>query len=147
MATLHPSAYDFKSTFPVPRDADMRRAGRQGLLDQKESRDVSDGDWVAFQHQCWAAEMQSLHGEVRYLKYAAARGIDPATGRTLRNPQHWPQRLQHLQREIRRIEARLHGLLGDYSNYFDWRAADAFGQFVIEQSSDAAALPAQAELF
>lgn len=147
MATLDFDGYDFLNCFPAPNDASRHLAGRQGMLDQKENAGMDDGDWVAYQHACWTAELRELHKGLRYLRWAELRGIDPATGRALRNPQRWPAIRHQVLAETRSMEAQLCALLDDYSNYFGPEAADRFGDFVRRTLDAEAGQPAQVELF
>ena len=61
MPTLDPHGFNFITRFPVPNDARMHRAGRQGMLDQKEDPALSDAQWIACQHEAWANELIATH--------------------------------------------------------------------------------------
>lgn len=147
MATLDPNDYDFVDRFPVPNDEERHRAGRQGVLDQKEDAAVSDGDWIAFQHSCWAHELRGHHETLRYLRWAVARGVDPHSGRPPRDPQRWPALRDQAARAIQGTQSTLEALLSDYADYFGQQAADRFGGFVMRGIEPDAGLPAQADLF
>lgn len=147
MATLDAEAFNFIDRFPVPNDAERNKAGRQGLLDQKEDANMTDGDWVALQHQAWLVELRNLHEVVIYLRWAMDRGLDPATGRPPRSVQRWPTLLEKIKTEIRRTEAHVQGLLDDYSNYFGSTATEQFAEFVARNASTCSVIDAQGELF
>lgn len=61
MPTLDPHGFNFITRFPVPNDARMHRAGRQGMLDQKEDPALSDAQWIACQHEAWANDLIATH--------------------------------------------------------------------------------------
>lgn len=147
MATLDAAGYDFLHSFPPPSDANWHRAGRQGMLDQKEDACMGDGDWIAYQHACWTAELRELLKGLRCLHWAESRRIDPRTGRAVRNPQRWPGVRDQALAEARSIEAQLCALLDDYSNHFGPEAADRFGDFVRRTLDAEANQLAQRELF
>jgi len=147
MATLEPADYDFVTRFPVPNDEERHRAGRQGMLDQKEDARMSDGDWIAFQHACWAAELRGLHEGLHYLRWAESRGVDPRTGRAPRDAQRWSAIRDQVLIEVRSTEAQQRALLDDYANHFGLEAADRFGGFVMQTLDPEAGQPAQVELF
>lgn len=142
MATLDPSDYDFVDRFPVLNDEERHRAGRQGVLDQKKDNAMSDGDWIAFQHRCWAHELCGHHKALRYLRWAAVRGVDPQTVRAPRDPQRWPALHDQVVRAIQIKQRTLEGLLSDYADYFGQSAADRFGGFVMHDIDPDAGLPA-----
>ena len=147
MATLDPNGYDFVDRFPVPNDEERHRAGRQGVLDQKEDDAMSDGDWIAFQHGCWTQELPEHQEALRYLRWAVARGVDPHTGRAPRDAQRWPALRDQVVRAIQGSQRTLEGLLSDYADYFGQQAADRFGSFVMHSINPDAGLPEQGDLF
>lgn len=147
MPTLDLVDYDFIERFPVPHEDECHRAGRMGILDQKEDDDLSDGEWLAFQHREWAEELRQLHYEARHLEWALKRGIDPVSGRPPRNPGQWDSIRRRITGEIERTRTTLDGLLGDYASYFGNAAADRFGGFVMTTLVLDIEQPAQVELF
>ena len=66
MPTLDPHGFNFITRFPVPNDARMHRAGRQGMLDKKEDRALSDAQWIACQHEA-LGERADRHAPARAL--------------------------------------------------------------------------------
>ena len=130
MLTLDAARYDFKESFPVPRDDDRHRAGRQGLLDQKEGPEVSAAQWVAIQHREWFDELRGYHLERFYLQACMSSHVDPGTGQPPRSPQAWAAMATRMQAEVLRLEVMVGGMLGDYADHFGRDAAEAFGAFV-----------------
>ncbi|RRS01143.1 hypothetical protein EIP75_21430 [Aquabacterium soli] len=130
MNTMHASAFDFRVVFPVPRDEERRRAGRLGLLDQKEDPSSSDADWVAFQHQAWRDELTAHYVERRYLLACIDAHADPGTGKPPRVPDTWWKIETRARAEVLMIDVMVDSMLGDYADHFGRAAADAFEAFV-----------------
>jgi hypothetical protein len=117
------------------------------MLDQKADARMSDGDWIAYQHDCWAAEQRAMHKGLHYLRWAESRGVDTRTGRAPREAQRWPAIRDAVRAEVRSMEAQLRALLDDYANHFGVEAADRFGGFVMRTLDLEAGQSAQVELF
>jgi hypothetical protein len=147
--TLDPRKFDFVTRFPVPDDARMHRAGRQGMLDQKEDATLSDAQWVALQHAAWASELIASHLASECIGWALAHGIDPASGQPPRSRERWPSIAERLASEHRHHDQYRGALLADYANYFGEPAALRFAAFIAERARDAGegCAPAQRELF
>jgi hypothetical protein len=142
---IDPTDYDFTQAFPPPDDAALHRAGRQGILDQKEDPALSDGAWLALQHQCWLHELCAYGERVAWLAYCLAQGLDAASGERPRTPAQWPVLQTTLRNELTRCEQQRADLLEDYACHFGAPAAQRFGAFALAQCRDLA--PAQRSLF
>ena len=138
-------AFDFVHSFPPPDDDNMRRAGRQGLLDQKENDDMSDADWLALQHECWMGELDAYAGAAELLAACIAQGVDAATGERPRNAAIWPRLRAGMETERARCLQQRVDLLDDYARYFGVQAADQFDAYTASQHC--AVVPAQGSLF
>lgn len=131
MLTLHSSRFDFRESFPVPLDEERRRAGRQGLLDQKEDQHVPDAEWVAFQHRAWCEELRACHVMRAYLQACIAACVDPGTGKAPRTPEAWPAIEVRARAEVVHLGVTVGAILSDYADHFGHEAADAFAAFAI----------------
>lgn len=146
--TLATEGFDFRETFPVPLDDARHRAGRQGVLDQKEDDTVSDAEWVAFQHRAWCEELSSYHVQRAYLLACGAACVDPDTGKPPRDPRAWPGIEARSRAEAARLDASLHAILGDYADHFGHDASDSFAAFVRAAAQGCGDVgPAQRSLF
>jgi hypothetical protein len=148
MKTLGIEGFDFKDAYPVPRDAERRRAGRQGLLDQKEDAGASDAEWVAFQHQAWCNELCGYHHTSAYLLACIEAHVDPGTGLPPRAPASWHQIETRARVEVVRLAVIVDAIVSDYADHFGVCAAQAFADYVLaEQRARASVQPAQPSLF
>ena len=126
-------AYDFEQCFPPPRDSELNRAGRQGMLEQKEDKDLSDAEWLAIQHACWRTELEAYAQGAALLTHCVAQGLDPHTGQRPRTSALWPPLQARMKAEIERCEEQRRALLDDYARYFGEAAAIRFDAYVTAQ--------------
>ena len=138
-------AYDFEQRFPPPHDSELNRAGRQGMLEQKEDKDLSDAEWLAIQHACWRTELEAYAQGAALLTHCVAQGLDPHTGQRPRTSALWPPLQARMKAEIERCEQQRRALLDDYARYFGEAAAIRFDAYVTAQCRTVA--PAQQCLF
>jgi hypothetical protein len=137
--------YDFERCFPPPQDNELHRAGRQGMLDQKEDRHLSDAEWLAIQHACWRTELETYVQGAALLGHCLAHGLDPHTGLQPHARALWPRLQTSLKAEIEHCEQQRRALLDDYARYFGETAAKRFEAYVNAQCQPVA--PAQQCLF
>lgn len=129
---MTPSTPDFLHTFPRPRDEELNRAGRQGILEQKEDDAQSDDEWIAFQHRCWSEEFHDGLLTLDYLDFCLARGLHPATGARPRRLTQWPHVEDDIRKEQTTLRQHLDALFDDYGNYFGDQAAQQFRTFLTQ---------------
>ena len=144
---VDPVAFDFQHSFPMPDDAELHRAGRQGLLDQREDDGMSDAEWLAVQHQCWIEELDAYAAAINTLAYCVERGLDVSTGKRPRHAHAWVQIKRSMERELEQSRAQREGLLADYANYFGDTAAQRFEAYCQARSSEPMPMVVQGELF
>ena len=130
MLRLEARGFDFRESFPVPRDDLLREAGRQGLLDQKEDPQSSDAQWVALQHCAWCDELRGYHVERAYLEACLEARVDPGTARPPRAAEAWPAIETRMRAELLRLDVMVSAILGNYADHFGCEAAEAFAAFV-----------------
>lgn len=123
---LDPAEFDFCESFPVPLDDEMRKAGRPGLLDQKEDSDVSDAQWIALQHRAWFEELHGFHLERAYLQACIKAHVDPGTGQAPRAAAAWSSIETRARAEVLHIDVTVSAILSDYGAHFGCKAAEAF---------------------
>lgn len=133
--------------FPSPMMMSVTGRGAWGYLTRREDDELSDGDWLAFQHRAWAGQLRQLHAEVRRLQWALARGVDPTSGRPPRQHSQWDSIQRRIKEAIERTQSVLNGLLDDYACHFGDTAADRFGGYVMKTLGHDNGQPAQVELF
>ena len=126
-------AYDFEQRFPPPHDSELNRAGRQGMLEQKEDKDLSDAEWLAIQHACWRTELEAYAQGAALLTHCVAQGLDPHTGQRPRTSALWAPLQARMKAEIERCEEQRRALLDDYARYFGEAAAIRFDAYVTAQ--------------
>jgi hypothetical protein len=141
------STPNFVDTFPSPNDAEMHRAGRQGILDQKEDDTCTDAQWLALQHRCWAQEIHDALLSVEFLEFCRVRGKDPATGARPRRVSGWPSIEQRTQEEQASLRLFVAGVLNHYADHFGASAAQLFEAFVTQCVPDSDVFDPQADLF
>lgn len=137
--------YDFTQAFPPPDDAALHRAGRQGMLDQKEDPDASDAAWLALQHQCWRDELCAYGEIIAWLTHCLAQGLDAASAARPRASAQWPALQASMTNEVARCQHQRRALLADYACHFGDEAAQRFDQYAQGQCRSIA--PAQTPLF
>ena len=145
MCRIDADAYDFKQCFPPPRDHELNRAGRQGMLDQKEDQTLSDSEWLAIQHACWRTELDAYAQGAALLTHCMTHGLDPHTGQRPRTSALWPPLRESMKAEIERCAQQRRALLDDYARYFGEAAAIRFDAYATTQCR--AVTPAQQCLF
>lgn len=142
---IDPDTYDFERRFPPPQDEALHRAGRQGMLDQKENSDLSDAEWLSIQHACWRGELQAYIDCAAQLMYCVAHGLDPHTSQRPRTQASWPSLLTRMTAEIEHCTQQREALLDDYARYFGELAAARFSAYVSTRTC--AVTPIQQSLF
>lgn len=99
--------------------------GAWGYLTRRKMISLSDGDWLAFQHQAWAGQLR----------------------RPPRQHSQWDSIQRRINEAIERTQSVLNGLLDDYACHFGDAAADRFGGYVMKTLGHDNGQPAQVELF
>ncbi len=146
--TLAAEGFDFRGSFPVPRDDERHRAGRQGVLDQKEDASMTDAQWVAFQHGAWCEELCAHHVERADVLACLAAGVDPDTGKPPRDPRAWPGVEARGRARAERLALAVLAMLEDYADHFGDNARDGFGAFVLAAAQECSDIgPPQGSLF
>ena len=145
MCRIDAYAYDFKQCFPPPHDSELNRAGRQGMLDQKEDQSLSDAEWLAIQHACWRTELEVYAQGAALLTHCMTHGLDPHTGLRPRTSALWLRLQANMKAEIERCAQQRRALLDDYARYFGEAAAIRFDAYVTAHCRTVA--PAQQCLF
>lgn len=121
---------DFVHRFPMPDDEALHRAGRQGLLEQKEDPMTSDEAWIAWLHNQWIDEIASHLSNMDWLAHCLRHGLIPETGRP---PRHLltPTSLDaRISADLTAQRAHIGALIEDYENYFGFHAAESFARFL-----------------
>jgi hypothetical protein len=137
--------YDFTQVFPPPDDAAVHRAGRQGILDQKEDASLSDAAWLALQHDCWLHELIAYGELSSWLVYCLDKGLDPASGEAPRSAAKWAALQTRMQGKLTHCRHQRTALLEDYARYFGCEAAQHFDNYA--QAHCRCVVPAQESLF
>lgn len=132
--------YDFVRAWPLPRDAEMRRAGRQGILDQKESADMTNQQWLAVQHDAYAIDWR-LHMFALAEIAAHRRAVQHGIGR-FRSPQARAAALAALRESASAQAACLRAFLDDYGCHYGSAARAAFVRFLVVAWREARQRPA-----
>lgn len=136
---MNAAAFDFIESFPWPDDEDMHRAGRQGILDQKEDEGLSDQEWLAIQHDGYACDAFAWLDELAVIK-AEAIAIERGARRFRKS-----EGREGAERALRagRVHAALllRGLLNDYACHYGDHARAAFVRFLVREARATRVLP------
>lgn len=122
------AAYDFIRAWPLPRDAELHRAGRQGILDQKEDEDLSDQEWLGIQHGAYAQEWNGCM--VALVGLSADRNAITQGHRSFRSEEARTAALAAICKERTELRNRLAGLMNEYESHYGHPAHTAFNLFL-----------------
>ena len=120
--------YDFVSSWPLPDDDQLHRAGRIGVLDQKEDEVMPVQEWLGLQH---SAYLRCVFLRLSSLLDITREECDVRDGSARLSPSAQRERLADLRARRATERACLRGFLGEYEGAFGRAAAQAFTRVCI----------------